>query len=131
MMHIKIVTPKGVYIEKDVDELHITTVEGQRTILPNHAPLFASVVACPLILRVKGKEEEYAVSGGILQVNTNDVTLLTDAIEGADEIDIERARRAYERAKARIEKRDVSTNMKRSELALARALNRIRIYEHR
>lgn len=131
MMHIKIVTPKGVYIEKDVDELHITTVEGQRTILPNHAPLFASVVACPLILRVKGKEEEYAVSGGILQVNNNDVTLLTDAIEGADEIDIERARRAYERAKARIEKRDVSTNMKRSELALARALNRIRIYEHR
>lgn len=131
MMHIKIATPRGVYMEREISDLHVTTVNGQRTILSNHAPLFSFLVACPLILRNNGEEKEYAISGGILQVQNNEVNILTDAIEGTDEIDIERAKRAYQRAKERIEKKDTATNMRRSELALARAMNRIRIYEHR
>ncbi len=130
MMQIRIVTPQGVYMEREIQEIHVTTVEGERTILSNHAPLFASLVACPLILRVDGDERYYAISGGLLQVGNNQVTILTDAIEGTDEIDIERARRALERAQQRIEKKDTNTNMRRSELALARAINRIRVYEH-
>ncbi len=55
--------------------------------------------------------------------------ILTDAIEGKDDIDIERARQAYRRARERLDKKDVNTNMKRASLALARAINRISVYE--
>ena len=54
--------------------------------------------------------------------------LLTDAIEGKVEIDLERAKKAYERARARIDKKDTTTNMKRAELSLQRALNRISVH---
>ena len=58
----------------------------------------------------------------------NKAMILTDAIEGKTEIDLERAKRAYERARARIEKKDEVTNLKRAQLALERAVNRINVY---
>lgn len=129
MIHIKIVTPNGMYLEDDIKEFHLTTVEGQRTILSNHAPLFAALVPCPLILRKEGEEKEYALAGGFLTFGNNEAQIMTDAIEGYDEIDIERARESYERAVRRMQKKDTNTNMRRSELSLARAINRISVYE--
>ena len=52
-----------------------------------------------------------------------------DAIEGKGEIDLERAKKAYERARKRIEKKDSDTDMKRAQLALQRAIIRIHVYE--
>ena len=55
--------------------------------------------------------------------------ILCDAIEGKNEIDIQRAKAAYQRAQQRLEKKDVNTNMKRASLALEKAINRIHVYE--
>ena len=55
--------------------------------------------------------------------------LFTDAIEGKGDIDIERAKRAYRRARDRIDKKDSATNMKRANLALVRAMNRIHVHD--
>lgn len=130
MIHIKIVTPRGIYLERDVFSVHMKTVEGEMTLLPNHTPLFAALVPCPLTLTEK-EPVEYALSGGFLKFMQDDLLILTDAIEGKDEIDIDRAKSAYQRAKARLEKRDTDTNMKRASLALARALTRINVYGDR
>ncbi len=130
MMHIKVVTPTGVYMDREVNSVHVKSVEGEMTLLPNHTPLFAALVPCPLILKDESNEEKtYALSGGFLKFENGNTTILTDAIEGHDEIDIERARSAQKRAQDRIDKKDELTNMKRANLALARAINRIHVYD--
>ena len=64
-------------------------------------------------------------------MSNNEMRILTDAIEGRAEIDIERAKRAKERAEKRLAKQDERTNIKRAEVALAKAINRINVYgEH-
>ncbi len=129
-MHIKVVTPVGVYMDQNVSSIHLKTVMGEMTILPHHTPLFAALVPCPLILKDEnGQEKQYALSGGFLKFENDDMVILTDAIEGKEEIDVERAQRALKRAQDRIEKKDEVTNMKRANLALARAITRIHVSE--
>lgn len=130
MIHCKIVTPLGVYRDVMVKNIRCTSVEGEMTILPNHMPVFISLKSSPLkFLNEFDKKKEYAVAGGFLYFENNEALFLVDAIEGKGDIDIERARRAYRRARERLEKRDSTTNMKRAELALVRAINRIHVYD--
>ena len=129
MIALKIVTPKGNYSSMNVNSIHLKSVEGEMTVLSNHIPIFASIVPCKLILvDEKNEKKEYAMSTGFFEFENNEAMLLTDAIEGRGEIDIERAKAAYERARRRIEKRDSKTDMQRAELALQRAIIRMNVY---
>jgi len=128
MIHIKIITPLGLYTECDVEAVHVKTVEGEMTLLPHHTPLVAMLVTCKLQLMEHGEYKDYALAGGMLHMLNDQVNILTDAIEGREEIDIERANRAKERAQRRLAKKDSKTNIKRAEIALAKAINRINVY---
>ena len=129
MIAFKVVTPKGQYLKETVKSIHVKTVIGETTILPNHMPIFASLVPCRLVLKTEDdNENEYAISGGFLQFDQNKGMILTDAIEGKKDIDLERAKKSLERAKARLEKKDSNTNLKRAQLSLERAINRIHVY---
>lgn len=128
MIDIKVVTPRGEYLQIQVKSIHLKTVMGEMTLLPNHMPIFASLVPCKMVLRNKDDQiQEYAISGGFLQFDQNKSMILTDAIEGKGEIDLARAQAAYQRARERIDKKDANTNMKRAQLALERAINRISV----
>lgn len=130
MISLKVVTPRGVYMEKDVNSIHAKSTEGEFTLFTNHMPAVLALVPCRLAVTTEnGESLDYAISGGFLQFADKKAILLTDAIEGRSEINIERAKAAYERARARLEKRDTTTNMKRSELALKRAINRLHVSE--
>ena len=97
--------------------------------LTNHVPIFLGLVPCRLVLKdTEDKKWEYAIAGGFFHLENNKAILLTDAIEGKGDIDLERAKRAYRRARERLEKKDSKTNMKRANLALVRAMNRIKIH---
>lgn len=128
MISLRIVTPKGEYADIEVKSIHITSVVGEMTILPNHIPIFASIVPCKMILVDDSNTKDYALASGFLHFDNNQALLLTDAVEGKDEIDYERAKKAYERAKARIEKKDSLTDMRRAELALKRSIIRMHVY---
>ncbi len=128
MLHIKIITPLGLYMESDVEAIHVRSVEGEMTLLPHHTPLVAMLETCKLQLMQNGVYQDYALAGGMLHLLDDHVNMLTDAIEGREEIDIERANRAKDRAERRLQKQDSKTNVKRAEVALARALNRIKVY---
>lgn len=128
MIKIKIITPIGLYKEDEVGAVHVCTVDGETTILPHHMPMVAMLVTSKCSLLEKEGYKHYAIAGGLLQFNNNEMRILTDAIEGREEIDIERAKKAKERAEARLVKLEHDTNMKRAEVALAKAINRIRIY---
>lgn len=128
MITIKIITPLGLYKEGEVEAVHLRTVEGETTILPNHIPMVAMLTTCKCSLKENGNYKDYAMAGGLMQFANNEMRVLTDAIEGREEIDVERARRALERAQTRLAKQDSRTNIKRAEVALAKAINRIHVY---
>ena len=125
MIHCRIVTPHGIYKEFDTTILNIETEEGQRGILPNHMPLVTMLKIGRLESEENGVRNEYAIAGGLFYFRDNEAEILTDAIEHEDEIDVERAQQAKERAERRLQ--DENYDMKRAEIALKKALNRIKV----
>lgn len=96
----KIVTPERTVFEGEIDQVSLPTADGEITVLPFHIPLISVLAAGELTIK-KGEEEiAMAVSGGIVEVRKNEMTILADTAERAEEIDIKRA----EEAKARAEK---------------------------
>lgn len=128
MIDLKVVTPKGRYLVETVRSIHARSAWGDFTLLPNHMPVVMTLEPCKLTLvNEKGEKQEFAISGGILHVDDNKATLLTDAIEGKTEIDIPRAQAAYRRARKRMEKKDDIAAFQRAQLALQRAINRLSV----
>lgn len=127
MLKVKIITPRGLYNEIEVSKIHCTTTEGECALLPNHMPLVATLKISHLYLSTPTEEKRYAISGGLLQLNDNEVRILVDTIEGENEVDIMRAQRAIDRAKKRLDRLDSNTSIKRAEVALEKAINRIKL----
>jgi len=132
MFHLSIVTPEKVYCEVDINSLVVPGTEGYLGILSNHAPLISSLKPGKIEYKdSENKEIVLAVSGGFIEVSDNKATILADAVETTNEIDIERAKKARDRAKDRIEKKsseaDSDVNIDRARVALLRALNRLRV----
>lgn len=130
MIGLRIVTPRGEYKRLECSSVHFKSSEGELTILPSHMPIITDIVPCRLVVKDKdGKKLEFAITGGFMQFAKDRMLILADAIEGRGEIDLERAKRAYQRARTRLEKKDSKTDMRRAELSLERAINRIHFYD--
>ena len=127
MIHCRIVTPHGVYKEMETPIINIETDEGQRGILPNHMPLVTMLKIGKMETEEKGKRQEYAVAGGLFYFRENLAEILTDAIENKDEIDVERAARAKERAEQRLKSDDPNFDLQRARIALQKAINRMNV----
>lgn len=130
---LSIVTPEKVYYESDVVSITVPGSEGYLGILANHAPLITAM-KCGRIEFRDGADQirVLAVSGGFLEVSANVATILADAVEAADEIDIERARAAYEREKKRLisaGSEETTIDLPSVKAAIERAHNRIKIYQ--
>ncbi len=126
-LHCTITTPHGKYKEMDTEILNVRTTGGEMGILPNHMPIVTMLKIGKMSTIENGVRQEYAVAGGLLYFRNNLAEILTDAIEGKDDIDIERAVRARERAEKRLQSGDPKIDRARAEAALARALNRLSV----
>lgn len=99
-MKFRIVTPERVvHEEDDVESITLPTKAGQITVLKNHLPLVSVLAPGELIVRKGGTETPMAVSGGLVEViKGNEIVILADTAERVEEIDIERAEAARQRA---------------------------------
>lgn len=126
---LEIVTPKGIYSTEKVDSLTIKLTSGYRTFLTGHAPLIGSLDYGVMHTIKEGKTTNYAVHGGAINVTKEKVTIICNAIESENEIDLERARAAKERAEKRLNAQDPNVDIKRAQIALQKALIRLQIAE--
>jgi F-type H+-transporting ATPase subunit epsilon len=128
---VSIVTPDGPVYESDVEMVSTKAASGELGILPGHVPMVAPLAIGAVRLKKDGHTDLVAVSGGFLEVRPDKVTILAQAAENANEIDIDRAIRAKQRAEERLQRQKQSEiDYRRAELALRRALNRINVAQN-
>lgn len=125
MFKVRVVTPNGLYKVFDTEILNVETTEGQIGILTNHMPIVAILVISTMSTQESDGRHTYAIAGGTLYFQNNLATILADAIERSDEIDVERAKQAKDRAEKLIAKKE-GIDVKRAEVALKKAINRIK-----
>ncbi len=125
MFKVRVVTPNGLYKVFNTEILNVETTEGQIGILKNHMPIVAILVISTMSTQESDGRHTYAIAGGTLYFQNNLATLLADAIERSDEIDVDRAKQAKDRAEKLIAKKE-GIDVKRAEVALKKAINRIK-----
>ena len=99
-IRVEIVSQDRSVFEGDVDIVVAPGEDGEMGILPHHAPLLTTLKPGVVKVRTGGHEEIFVISGGVMEVQPAIVTVLADAAERADEIDISRAEEARQRAEA-------------------------------
>src|SRR5947209_15734598 len=128
---LQIVTPERVLMDGPVTSVTAPGIEGQFGVLAGHAPFVTELASGELRYRDSaGVEQLLAVHGGFFQVANDRATVLADAAERPEEIDVERARRAQERAREeqrRVVERYSEIEATRARAALERSLTRIRV----
>lgn len=129
---VNVVTPDGPVYESAVEMVSTKARGGELGILPGHIPMVAPLEIAALRLKNGGSTEFVAINGGFLEVRPDQVTILAQSAEKAEDIDVERALRAKERAEQRLrEQKQESNDFRRAELALKRAINRITVAQKR
>jgi F-type H+-transporting ATPase subunit epsilon len=125
---LEIISPNRVVFQGEATSVTAPGTLGGFQVLFNHAPLLSSLEVGPLKVKdTQGVDAVYATGGGYLEVRENNVVVLVESAEKPEEIDVERARAARARAEERLKSHDPSFDLVRAELALARALNRLRL----
>jgi F-type H+-transporting ATPase subunit epsilon len=133
-LELEIVTPEKVLVKQTVDMVVAPGSLGEFGVLPGHVPFLTGIVPGELRYTAGGKTEQVAVvSPGFCEVSENRVSILVEAAERAREIDVERARHALERARARLsrERGSPEVDIPRAEAALERALVRVKVAERK
>ncbi len=133
MFRLSIVTPEKVYYEADIRSLVVPGTQGYLGVLSNHAPLITALHPGKIEFKDAADKTNFlAVTAGFLEVSGNVATVLADAVEETEEIDLERARGARDRAWKALKAAgagDKSIDVSRARASLERAQNRIRIYK--
>lgn len=124
---LKIITPDRVFFEEPVSMVEFNTTEGEIGVYKNHIPM--TVILAPGILTITQEQgtREAALHSGFAEILQDRVTILAEIVEWPEEIDIQRAEAAKERAEQRLNSKTPETDLARAETALQRAVARIEV----
>lgn len=127
--NVKVVTYQEKVLEQEADFLLVRTTEGDMGVLSNHSQFVAELAIGEMMIRLNGTEKSYFVSGGFLEISNNNVTILADEAMASELIDLERARKEAEEAKAKLEKLKEDKDILMTEKNLNAALTKVRLAE--
>lgn len=125
---VSIITPEKIFYKGMTDQLIARTTEGDVGILAHHTSYVAALPSGELRVKINGSFKAAALAGGVLKVSAEGTTILASAVEWADEIDIDHARRSEEQARERLAAHGSGVEHEKAELKLKRAINRISVY---
>ncbi|MBI4798688.1 MAG: F0F1 ATP synthase subunit epsilon [Desulfarculus sp.] len=127
---LEVVTPDKLLLSKEVDVVVATSVEGEFAVLAGHVPFLTSLAVGELKLKDGNATDYAAINGGFAEITGQKFTVLAESAELAREIDVDRARKARERAEQRLAKStSEQINYARAEAALKRAMLRMKVAE--
>ncbi len=104
-LNLEIITPNKPIFNEVIESVTIPGTMGNFQILKNHAPLISTFDFGVVNIKSGGKLNYFSTSGGTVEVNNNKVLVLADSIEPIDQIDIDRAEKAKERAEERLKRK--------------------------
>ena len=124
---------RKVWEDDGIDLVLIPGIEGEMGVLPNHAPVLTALRPGVVKIKKGDNEEFFAVGGGFVDVNPKKVVILAQTAEHSEEIDLERAEAAYQRAKKVMEEEpDTSIGPSlTARAALARHVARLKVVRRR
>lgn len=101
--HLKISTPDGLLFDGEVERLRVRAIDGDVSLLANHMDYVSAVgVGEAAVMTADGQTRTAACIGGMLSMINNEASLIATTFEWADQIDLERAKRAKEKAETKI-----------------------------
>jgi len=124
---LEIVTPSRLLAKDAAEEAQIPGVSGYLGILPGHTPLITELAVGVLTYKASGATHTLSVAWGFMEVLPDKVTILAEAAERPQEIDVERAQKAKDRAEQRLKSNDLQVDYTRAEDALQRADTRLNV----
>lgn len=126
MIHLTIVSPERKLVDQQVDEVMLPGVEGYLGVLPGHAPLLTALKVGAITYRQGTELHHLSVAWGFVEVLSDRVSVLADVAERAEDIDVERATQARDRAAEQMRKGgDLDWDLARA--ALDKALVRLQV----
>ena len=98
-IRLKVITPRKIVIDKQVNSVNVPTADGEITILPHHVHLFSLLIEGIVKIKTENNEDALAIGGGYLETNGDTVTVLVSRAYGQNEIDKDLTDKAIEEAK--------------------------------
>jgi len=127
---LEVVTPERLLISEPVDEVIVPGLDGELGILPHHAAMVSRLSPAGVLKYREGdKTGVLSIIGGFVEVANEKVSVLAEVSERPQDIDVERAKGARDRAQKRLSSadRDPDIDIKRASIALERAMIRLQI----
>ena len=124
---LKIITPDRIFYEGEASMVEFNTTEGEIGIYKEHVP--TTVIIAPGILTIteENEQKQAALHAGFVEILQDKATIMAEIVEWPDEIDLERAQEALQRAQERLVSKTPETDIARAETALHRAVARINV----
>jgi len=125
--HLEIITPERIFFSGEVEELIITTPDGQRGVLPSHTPMIIAVDVGEIKIKQKEKFKSCFSAEGFLEIRPDKVVLVAQVVEWPEEIDIRRAQEAKRRSEEQLRQKQSLQEYHTTMSSLARAMARLKI----
>ena len=126
--HLQIVTPDGEFFDGPAQQVRVRTINGDVAILDHHIPYVTALGTGEASVTTEdGTVRKAAASGGMLSVAPETVRVVATTFEWAEDIDLDRAQRAKERAEERIKKARDAKELELAKAKLSRALVRLKV----
>jgi F-type H+-transporting ATPase subunit epsilon len=129
-IQLDVVTPQKLAYSEEVDLIEGPAIDGLIGILPDHAPLVTAMQIGVVRVVKDGEEIQIAISEGFMEVQPDRINLVVRTAELPEEIDVDRAKSARDRAEEKLEKDHENVDFARAEAAYDRALARLKAAGH-
>lgn len=136
MLNFQLITLRGIKFDQQVYEVQLPTTLGQITVLPNHMPLVCLAVPGTIAVRRSKQDsdqklEYFATDGGVIEVNENQVRILTDDAVHADNIHEESIKKAMEEAKKAYDNAKNSAELEKAKAIIDRSEVRLNVAKYK
>lgn len=126
--HLQIVTPDGAFFDGPAQQVRVRTIDGDVAILAGHIPYVTALgIGEAAVTAEDGTVRKAAANGGMLSVTPEEVRVVATTFEWAENIDVERAKKAKEKAEERIKKAQNAKELELAKVKLSRALVRMQV----